>query len=95
MEDDDSDADSKMADYGTDFSDDVDPNLDAKALHNFEQGSTVEITVGNRESDPPFSRVWGDFPIPDSRLAGNRETGNPRFPIRPGPGIGVPGGGGV
>ena len=29
MEDDDSDA--EMADYGTDFSDDVDPNFDAKA----------------------------------------------------------------
>jgi hypothetical protein len=28
-------------------------------------------------------------PIPDSK-GGNRETGNPRFPMRPGPGIGVP-----
>jgi hypothetical protein len=30
--------------------------------------------------------------IPDSRFGGNRETGNPRFSIRPGPGIrvGVP-----
>ena len=39
---------------------------------------------------PAFSssRFGGGFP--DSRLAGNRETGNPRFPIRPGPpGIGV------
>ena len=28
MEDDDSDSDAEMADYGTDFSDDVDPNFD-------------------------------------------------------------------
>ena len=39
MEDDDSDA--EMADYGTDFSDDVDPNFDAKARP--QQGPTVEI----------------------------------------------------
>jgi hypothetical protein len=39
MEDDDSDT--EMADYGTDFSDDVDPNFDAKARP--QQGSTVEI----------------------------------------------------
>jgi hypothetical protein len=47
----------------------------------------------NRESDPPFSRFWGDFPFPDSRVAGNRETGNHqtgRFPIGREPGIGVP-----
>ena len=29
-------------------------------------------------------------PDPDSRFGRNRESGNPRFPIRPGPGIGVP-----
>ena len=89
MEDDDSDA--EMADYGTDFWHDADPNFDAKARP--QQGSTVEIAVGNRESDPPFSRFGGDFPIPDSRLAGNRNTGVPCFPNRPGPGIGVPGAG--
>ncbi len=47
--------------------------------------------LGSRIPDSP------DFPIflpgigegiPDSRFG--RETGNPRFPIRPGPGIGVP-----
>ncbi len=39
---------------------------------------------GRGEADPeiPNSRS------PDSRFG--RETGNPRFPIRPGPGIGVP-----
>ena len=30
MEDADSESDAEMADYGTDFSDDVDPNFDAK-----------------------------------------------------------------
>ncbi len=29
----DGDSDTEMADYGTDFSDDVDPNFDAKARH--------------------------------------------------------------
>jgi hypothetical protein len=59
-------------------------------------------TLGNRVSDPPFSRFGGDFPgdsrFPIGRESGNRdsESGNPCFPIRPGPGIlvGVPGGGG-
>ena len=37
----DEDGDVEMADYGTDFSDDVDPNFDAKARP--QQGSTVEI----------------------------------------------------
>ena len=37
----DDDSDTEMADYGTDFSDDVDPNFDAKARP--QQGSTVEI----------------------------------------------------
>ena len=35
------DSDTEMADYGTDFSDDVDRNFDAKARP--QQGSTVEI----------------------------------------------------
>ena len=35
------DSDTEMADYGTDFSDDVDPNFDAKARP--QQGSIVEI----------------------------------------------------
>ena len=37
----DGDSDAEMADYGTDFSDDVDPNFDAEAYA--QQGSTVEI----------------------------------------------------
>ena len=37
----DGDSDTEMADYGTDFSGDVDPNFDAKARP--QQGSTVEI----------------------------------------------------
>ena len=42
---DDSDTDSaEMADYGTDFSDDVDRNFDAKARP--QQGPTVEIQSG-------------------------------------------------
>ncbi len=49
MEDDDSDA--EMAHYGTDFSDDVDPNFDAKDIHNKDPLSDV-----TRESDPPFPR---------------------------------------
>jgi hypothetical protein len=43
MEDEDDDAEMAAADYGTDFSDDVDPNFDAKALARPQQGSTVEI----------------------------------------------------
>ena len=35
------DSDAEMADYGTDFSDDVDRNFDAKARP--QQGPTVEI----------------------------------------------------
>jgi hypothetical protein len=35
------DSDTEMADYGTDFADDVDRNFDAKARP--QQGSTVEI----------------------------------------------------
>ena len=61
----DGDSDAEMADYGTDFSDDVDPNFDAEARP--QQGPSVEITARNRASDPPFSRFWGDFPG-DSRL---------------------------
>ena len=37
----DADSDAEMADYGTDFSDDVDRNFDAKARP--QQGPTVEI----------------------------------------------------
>ena len=37
----DGDSDAEMADYGTDFSDDVDRNFDAKARP--QQGPTVEI----------------------------------------------------
>jgi hypothetical protein len=38
------DSDAEMADYGTDFSDDVDRNFDAKARP--QQGPTVEIQSG-------------------------------------------------
>jgi hypothetical protein len=39
---------------------------------------------------PPF--LFGENGgFPDSRLAGNRDREIPRFPIRPGTGIGVPG----
>ena len=48
----------------------------------------ARTSLGNRESDPPFSRGLGPrisrFPIPDRPGTGNRETG--RFPIRPGTG---------
>jgi hypothetical protein len=44
MEDDDSDA--EMADCGTDFSDDVDPNFDAKDVHNKDPLS--DSGIGNR-----------------------------------------------
>ena len=40
--------------------------------------------IGNRI--PRFPGFWGDFPIPDSRSAGNRESGNGPFPDRPGTG---------
>ena len=40
--------------------------------------------IGNRI--PRFPDFWGDFPIPDSRSAGNRESGNGPFPDRPGTG---------
>jgi hypothetical protein len=61
MEDDDSESDAEMAEYGTDFSDDVDPNFDAT-------GSSLpgHSRIGNRI--PRFPGFGGDFPIPDSRL---------------------------
>jgi hypothetical protein len=37
---------------------------------------TPRTSLGNRESDPPFSRFFGgDFPIPDWPGIGNLETG--------------------
>jgi hypothetical protein len=60
----DGDSDAEMADYGTDFSDDVDPNV------------TRESGIDDRI--PRFPVLGGDFPIPDSRdsrLAGNRGPG--------------------
>ncbi len=91
MENGDSESDAEMADNGTDFSDDVDPNV------------TRESGIGSPVS-PVFlgggTPGESEFPIPDwpdSRLAGNhmigtrnRETARGRFPIRPGPGIAVP-----
>ncbi len=75
----DGDSDGEMADYGTDFSDDVDPNL------NFDASSLPgHSRIGNRI--PRFPGFGGDFPIPDSRVAGNRESGNGPFPVRPGTG---------
>jgi hypothetical protein len=62
----DADSDAEMADYGTDFWDHVDQNFDARSR------------IGNRI--PRFPVFGGDFPIPDSRLAGNRESGNGPFP---------------
>jgi hypothetical protein len=47
--------------------------------------------IGNRT--PRFPVFGGDFPIPDSRVAGNRESGigkTGRFPIGRETGIGVP-----
>ncbi len=78
MVDGDSDSDAEMADYGTrtDFSDDVDPNFDAKACP--QQGSTVEIAAG--KSIPRFPGFGGISRLErDSRLAGNRETGKSHF----------------
>jgi hypothetical protein len=40
---------------------------------------------------PGFSGKRGLPDSPDSESGNGGETGNPRFPIRPGPGIGVPG----
>jgi hypothetical protein len=53
----------------------------------------ARTSLGNRESDPPFSRfsnggIISRFPIPEWQGIGNRETG--RFPIGREPGIGVP-----
>ncbi len=81
MEDEDDDA--EMADYGTDFSDDVDPNFDAKAR-------PQHAGIGNRI--PRFRRP-GVLPgngegIPVSRFG--RETGNPLSRFGREPGIGVP-----
>ncbi len=83
MEDGDSDAEmaAGAADYRADFSDDVDPNFDAKARP--QQGPAVEIHkgIGNRTPPPgAFSRFGGPggFKFPDSRF-------NLKFPIgRPG-----------
>jgi hypothetical protein len=81
MEDDDTDA--EMVDYETDFSDDVDPNFVHSEFTAVDARTSESRGPGNRESDPPFSRF---FPIPDSRVAGNRESGNGPFPDRPGTG---------
>ena len=66
MEDDDSDA--EMADYGTDSSDDVDPNCDAKARP--QQGSTVEIR--SRRSHDISARLshW-HWQVPTSATSSN------------------------
>ncbi len=72
MEDEDDDA--EMADYGTDVSDDVDQNFDAKA-------PPRHSGIGNRIPRFPdfFAGRESPFPI----WPGNRE---PRFAIRPGTG---------
>jgi hypothetical protein len=95
----DKDDDAEMApDYGTDFSDDVDPNFDAKArpqhsgIGNRIQGNgepEAEVTIPLHSlviprRFPGFCRETGREFIPVSRFG--RETGNPRFPIRPGTG---------
>jgi hypothetical protein len=87
MEDDDTDAEMPVVDYGTDFSDDVDPNCTLGSLLQLMLGR--HSGMGNRI--PRLSVFWG---LPDSRFPlewpgiGNRETG--RFPIGREPGIGVP-----
>jgi hypothetical protein len=60
---------------GRTFSDDVDPNFDASSLPGHSR-------IGNRI--PHFPGFEGGFP--DSRVAGNRESGNGPFPARPGTG---------
>ena len=60
MEDDDSDA--EMADYGTDSSDDVDPNFDAKARP--QQGS---VGVCRLHSPMPAHCDGCNGPIPEGR----------------------------
>ena len=87
MEDhDDGDSDAEMADYGTDFSDDVDPNFDASTVVTVVYQGTLESGIGS----PVFPVLGGisRFPIPEWPGIGNRETG--RFPFGREPGIGVP-----
>ena len=87
MEDhDDDDSDAEMADYGTDFSDDVDPNFDASTVVTVVYQGTLESGIGS----PVFPVLGGisRFPIPEWPGIGNRETG--RFPFGREPGIGVP-----
>jgi hypothetical protein len=68
MEDEDDDA--EMADYGTDFSDDVDPKSGIGSL-------VFPGFLSCRDLNGPAGGEGGD-----PRLFG-RETGKPRFPIRP------------
>jgi hypothetical protein len=47
----------------------------------------LALRESGRESPIPDSAKIGKRGIPDSRFGGNRERGNPRFPIWPGPGL--------
>jgi hypothetical protein len=67
----DADSDAEMADYGTDFSDDVDPNFDHE----------LDLMKGHSRIGNRIPRFLGGPPgFSDSRLAANRESGNPPFP---------------
>ncbi len=68
----------EMAGYGTDSSDDVDPNFVRVYCMQLMLGRHGHSGIGNRI--PRFPGFGGDFPIPDSRSAGNRESGNGPFP---------------
>ncbi len=85
MEDDDTDA--EMVDYGTDFSDDVDPNFVRLGVYCAVDARTSEES-GIGPPVFPFFRGIPRFPIPEWPGIGNRETG--RFPTGREPGIGVP-----
>jgi hypothetical protein len=80
----DADSDAEMADYGTDFSDDVDPNrdFDKKAFK-------VLSRIGNRiPRFPPFLGGGGVSRFPIGRESGIGKSPVSRFGREPG--IGVP-----
>ncbi len=89
MEDGDSDSDAEIMaarDYGTDSSDDICRPKLCPSLLQLMLGR--HSGIGNPSRIPRFPGFWGDFPIPDSRSAGNREleSGIGPLPDRPGTG---------
>jgi hypothetical protein len=81
----DGDSDTETADcYGTDFSDDVDPNSDAKARHsgigNRIQGTEPPMGTGDGD-DPrsPANRGWRRGWTPDPRQIGDGGGDDPRL----------------